>query len=210
VSLHVTDLTAHSALNLLLEPLALELIVTRGMLHVTTEVAAGEEIFTVVYIIRDLETAGIATDLLPDIIEEVTLGPWSNVEGTGGSVEVPVPGILLARNTHRPHEEVAMLLDDLRTRVAERQQKNEPPEPQPDPRHVVTRFYRISGEDRAAKLENVIPTVIAPETWDAGGGAGVIRRVNDTLVVRQTRQVQAQIQEFLDDLVRAGMAPTQF
>ncbi|HXT58065.1 MAG TPA: DUF4974 domain-containing protein [Pirellulales bacterium] len=52
----------------------------------------------------------------------------------------------------------------------------------------------------ADQLAAAIPGVIAPENWDVSGGAGAIRAVGDTLIVRQTRPVHREIRQLLEQL----------
>jgi hypothetical protein len=111
--------TAGSALRLILEPLALRYYVVEGALHVTSEVSASKTMLTVVYVVRDLQAAGISREELIKSIREETTGPWVDVEGTGGTLSMPVPDVLMCRQTHKAQSEVARLLEEVRTRLAE-------------------------------------------------------------------------------------------
>jgi hypothetical protein len=55
-------------------------------------------------------------------------------------------------------------------------------------------------------LIDAIQTVIAPETWDEVGGNGSIALVGGALAIRQTKAVQAQVQEFLSALQKESGA----
>jgi hypothetical protein len=74
-----------------------------------------------------------------------------------------------------------------------------------DPRVYSTTGLRIPVE----KLMEIITSMVAPDTWEDGGGTGKIASLGDTmegLVIAQTDQVHDQIADLLEKLRRAQAA----
>ena len=228
IQLNVENVTWRSAIDLLLKPHGLTAVVQDGAVQFTSPDEAAAHLFTTVYDVRDLADRRFGGERLVNPVQNETSGPWEEIDGNGGAAAIPVHGILLVRQTQRVHDEIAMLLADLREHAL----KPEPPAaPKPvedqDPNAVVTRFYPIdpllatavahesAGEDPPAvrrgrptrtALERTIKEFVAPDTWrDAGhGGTGVLEKVNDVLVVDQTAAVHRELRDFLDRLENAA------
>ena len=230
ISLDVDNVTWRSAIDLLLEPHGLTAIVHDGSLQITTIEEAESYLFTIVYDIRDLTERRFRGEKLVAVLQNETSGPWEDIDGHGGTAAVPVHGVLLVRQSPDVHEEVAVLLADLRKHALNpRPAAVAGPVAGEDPTEVVSRFYPVDpllssagsqtapretsiplrrGRPPRTPLERTILEFVAPATWtDAGrGGTGVLQNVNDVLVVRQTVTVHRELREFLDRLENAAAA----
>ena len=234
ISIVLKDVTWRSALHLVLEPLGLTAIVEDGFLVMTTIEEAELYLFAEVYDVRDLAERRLGGQNLLEAIVNETSGPWEDVDGTGGAIDVPVHGILLIRHTRPVHDEVAVLLRDLREHASKSESAptSEPnaatPPENADPSADLTRFYPVDpllvngatadsavaattpppqrDQPPRTNLERTILRLVAPGSWrDAGhGGTGVLEKVNDVLVVRQTAAVHQELRDFLDRLENAA------
>ncbi|MEX0704205.1 MAG: hypothetical protein WD069_19050 [Planctomycetales bacterium] len=112
----VTDRLNDEPLYLLLnrlKSLGLAWYVQEGILHVTTETAAADRMTTQPYTVGDLLDAGYEGTALIDTIETATEGPWSDVDGVGGGVQL-LGDVLFVRQTDYVQRRVAGLLAALR------------------------------------------------------------------------------------------------
>lgn len=143
----------------------------------------------------ELDDRWYGFDVFLDIMEDVTSGPWYDLEGTGGLVTYAGAGILVIRHTEEMHREVETLLKDVRTGFSDR----EPPEPL-DINRIETHLYRIDVDvESAESVLEAIETFIAPESWGDDNADTGIRVVGNAIVVRNTYAVHVQIQELLSE-----------
>ncbi len=111
VTRQVTEITARSALKLLLQPLELTAIVNDEVLKVTTAARANEILITRTYPVSDLcRTANDWQSLIRALIEE-TSGPWQERDGDGGVItEVEQTGSVIVRQCWSVQQEVLSLI----------------------------------------------------------------------------------------------------
>lgn len=114
ITVHLENVTLRSLLTLMFRPLGLTFYVDRGALVVTTETEAENRLVTVVHDVRDLNRNGIDQTTLIDAIQSATSGEWEEIDGIGGTVQMPFPGTLVVRQTHRVLGEIEVLLSELR------------------------------------------------------------------------------------------------
>ncbi|MBW3543702.1 MAG: hypothetical protein KY476_25910 [Planctomycetes bacterium] len=193
----LSGISLHALLELILDPLGLTHYVEHGVLNVTTKIEADERFVIALYDVRPLLSQGVPLTNLIEVSLNETRGPWEEIDGTGGTIDEALTGVLVVRQTYEVHDELAVVLDDLRRRAAE---IGKTAKDDPDPEQIVTRFYTQASAKRAKALQEALKELIAPETWESAGGEGVIRVVENTLVVRQSHEVQKQVQRFLDEL----------
>jgi hypothetical protein len=198
VSLVLEGISVQSLLTLILQPLGCTFYVEDGAMWITTEITAEENFFVTVYDVRGLlKTESGSRDFIESLQKE-TNGVWQDSDGEGGTLDLPLPGMLVCRQTYRIHAEIALNLHDMRKRLAEVPQTK--PRHQPDPNRVVVRFYPTIDRERAVDLEKAIAAFVAPGTWKSKSGQATIHVVGETLVIGQTAAVHKQIRKFLDDL----------
>ncbi|MGH7199980.1 MAG: hypothetical protein ACREJB_05205, partial [Planctomycetaceae bacterium] len=193
ITIALKNVTLETLLERMLEPLGVTALVDRGTLLITTKLAAEDELLITLYNARDVIEEDDPSALVATLQQE-TSGPWIDTDGTGGTIGIPMPGILAIRQTEEVHEEIQSLLAAIRrmrdqTGAAKRR---------PDPNEFVTRFYPVLDEKTATDAIAAIQEMIAPETWK--GGDRVIRQVGPTIIVKHTRSVQDEVKEFLDKL----------
>ncbi len=161
VSLKMTDRPLNSILRALLLKLQMTWVLRDGVLWITTEGKADELQKTVVFDVRDLCRNQKESSGLMHAIHTQTRSKWEDVDGEGGAMISPKPGVLVVRNTERTLDETAKLLDSYRTalRISKPRENAEV-----DPKELITRYYRMQ-KDIANDLEKLLPELIQPETW---------------------------------------------
>lgn len=195
------DMTLQAALDMILEPLSLTAVIDHGFLMVMTTAKAEQRRRTVIYDVRDL-VPRIPTAVLTQLIQGDSTIAWGETAGEG-SVVSPLRGCLIVRHADSVHRKVAQLLEGLRA-AHEPGDDKQSAEPDPEaPEQIETRFYPILREGAASQIQAAIIDLVAPESWNAAGGKGVVHVVEETLVVRQTRKVHREIGAFLKALKSA-------
>lgn len=194
-------IATESALGRMLHPLGLTAVVECGFLKVTTQVKADESLRFTLYDVRDLLDGGLDELQIVDAITNCTSSGWDSVDWIGDIRGLPLRGALLVRQDQGVHREIAILLSDLRAALAA-DAKNPADAPRKnavDWNAVETKFYPMNSPEIAAELAKAVPLMIAPDTWTAGGGLGVISTVGRSVAVRHTRRVHNEIRRFLND-----------
>ncbi len=161
VSLKMTDRPLNSILRALLLKLQLTWVFRDGVLEITTQEKADELHKTAVFDVRDLCRNQKESSGLMHAIHTQTRSKWIDVDGEGGAMISPKPGVLVVRNTERTLDETAKLLESYRTalRISKPRDNAEA-----DPKELITRYYRLP-KNIAIDLEKLLPELIQPETW---------------------------------------------
>jgi hypothetical protein len=118
VTLHVRNVTLHSALSLMLQPLGCTFVVRDGVLVVTTESDAQQEetVLTGVYVVQDLLEDNDNYSLIQLVVDS-TSGPWEESGASLGMGVRSMPGLMIVRRELRLQLEVAMVLHELREKT---------------------------------------------------------------------------------------------
>lgn len=193
--------TLRNALRAIFEPLSIRLIVEDGFILLTSRAKSDEKLSTFVYDVRDMLQLGWAEDDLAAVLINDSSGPWEEVDSTGGTLAMPLPGMFIIRQKFDVHEEVQKLLTELREKKISREKRS------PGDGNQRVEFYSLERKGQAPQMEKALTVFVAPETWDANGGKGTIRCIDDVLIVRQTSAVHRKIQEFLADFKKAQDNP---
>jgi hypothetical protein len=163
VSLGLTGRPLSTTLDVLLSGLNLTYLIEDGVVRITTQEIAEDHRVTAVYDVRDLCRDDSESDALQNAIQEQTEGPWFDVDGIGGTIDFPKPGVMFVRNTQRQLDELLTLLETyraaLRASKPRLQQKI-------DPKEFVTTYYKM-GAETAADLVDLLPVLVRPETWQS-------------------------------------------
>jgi hypothetical protein len=101
-----------------LQSLGLVWLVKDDIVHITTAQTADEQMRTQPYTVGDLLDAGYEPNKLIDAILSCTSGPWEDIDGTGGSIEL-LGDVLFVRHTDSMQREVGGLLTALRRHSAQ-------------------------------------------------------------------------------------------
>ncbi len=201
ISLRIKEVTLQTALELMLDRHGLEAVIYNGTLVFTTMIAAEEKQMTAAYDVRDLIRDGaVHPSFFPQQIWNETFGPWEDVDGTGGVISEPLPGLLLIQQTKRVQEEVVKFFDEQRERTKERKAKGLPPQVRldiPKPDDLVTEFYQLHTTAEAEEIKQAVEDVVEPKTWDHKGGEGKIAIIKNYLVVKNTAKVHREVYKFL-------------
>ena len=119
VTLHVKGISGELLLSRVLKPLQLDYQIEEGLLIVTTAAKVKERLLTKVYDIRDLLDRGLHPSQPLAAIESATPGPWLNVDGEGGSMQLFADTLLIIQQTPANHAEVAKFLAGLRFQLGD-------------------------------------------------------------------------------------------
>lgn len=206
INASLKGITYDSALRIMLEPLGCTHTIVGGSLIITTIVHAEELLNTVVYDLRDFESpyAPGETELIETIMNQ-TSGPWIDIDGTGGSLQMPIGGLLVARQTQQVQQEVRQLLFDLRTKlneVAKTRKTLVKPAPA-DPDALVTKYFFPGLTDRV-EVEKLVTKFVEPQSWKVNGGKGELELVDGILISRNTGKVHQAIRRFLQWLSQSA------
>jgi hypothetical protein len=188
------------------------------VLWITMKDKAEEVLKTVVFDVRDLcRDAGESQALIEAVMDQ-TAGPWQDLDGIGGTIDVPKTGVLIVRQTEPELESVLELLQNYRTALLASKPR---PRDVIDPNEVITRYYRVETA-MADDLANLMRLLVLPDSWRSDQtpeAAGTIQRavsksdfVGDhvvsysILIIRQTRAAHDEIAEFTRK-IEGGDAP---
>ncbi len=200
ITIKLKDMTFRSALRWILHPLGLEAVVTDEALTITTIIAAEDMLCTAAYDVRDLTRSGLMQrGQLGHALRNETSGPWEEIDGTGGRLFEPLPGLVLIWQTERVQAEVAAVLDRLRENIKERKAKGAPPlegPAIPKPEDVVIEIYLLHGSAKPEEVRQMIYDLVEPKTWEPQGD-GRIRIVDNLFIVKNRVGVHRQVQNLL-------------
>jgi hypothetical protein len=202
IHLELKNVPARSLLKVCLEPMGLTGIVDDGRLLVTTLIAADDILYATIHDTRDLVDEKYTGMGLIDLLQNETSGPWQKMDGTGGTTDQPLDGMLVLRQTERVHNEVAAILADLRKEIANspKPEKKEPA----DPQAVTTKFYPLNANSDMPAIQQAIITLVEPNSWSKNAGEGEIVIINSQLVVKTKNEIQTQVKDFLKELEKAN------
>ncbi|MBI2823898.1 MAG: hypothetical protein HYX69_04300 [Planctomycetia bacterium] len=218
-----------SALERMLRPLDLTWMVRDEVLWITSATEAMEWTVTKVYPVDDLLNAAAAPpwsadDLLAAIATSIQPDSWNERGGPGAIARVG--HMLVVAQNREGHEKLSHLLTQLRAALskdageaasAARDERSDGAPTTGEELKIVEYPLQFLSGDEAAKA---LTALIAPETWQANGGAGAACTVVTTtkadmapnrppaqsqtlLVVRQTPTVHKQIRRLLGKLDRS-------
>jgi hypothetical protein len=132
-----------------------------GVLWITAQEKADEILTTAVFDVRDLCRDEGESDALIDAIQNQTEGPWQDLDGIGGTMDVPKTGVLVVRQTEPLLQSVLELLQNYRTALLASKPR---PRNVVDPKEVITQYYRMEAAT-ADDLERILPLLVQPESW---------------------------------------------
>lgn len=107
------DLAAYLLLDRLSALLELGWYVDDGIIVVTSEEEAKYHLTLRSHIFTDLREKGYEPDVLIQLMQTVTEGPWEDIDGIGGTL-TRVGDVIFVRQSDRMHREVSALLQALR------------------------------------------------------------------------------------------------
>jgi hypothetical protein len=187
------------ALHLILDGLDLGYYIDHGEVVIVSKANADDHVTSRVYPVGDLIAArGPALcsddDLYDELIDAITHGiapkSWTASGGAGSVQPIPSAKALVLSQNWEGHAACAKLLADLRARP------HSAPQPAPDPQEIIVRSYPLSSTPKSiAQCMATIRGVIEPKSWNAEGV--YLGELNGTIILRQTRAVQAQVKAFL-------------
>ncbi len=96
-----------------LESFALGWEVRDEVIRITTEIALQEQLGTKTYTVGDMLDDGFDGDAIIEAIQDVTSGPWMDIDQAGGDIQL-LGDVLFVRQTNGVHMEIAGLLNALR------------------------------------------------------------------------------------------------
>ncbi len=211
VTLHAKNIRVADGLRLVLEPLDATYLSDHDVVLITSDAKCKEKVVTVIYPVGDLISppANSFDDVdakYADLIEAITncVAPftWSAAGGSGDVHALPALRVLIISQTQQIHQQCGQLLTDLRS--APHGDKR-PAMPLGD---LVVRKYEIAAKPESLdQCIQAVRTSVAPASWGAEGV--YIVKIDNSLLVRQTRGVQALVTTFLADTKLLPPKPAQ-
>lgn len=227
VSVTLSEQPLSVVLRAILSPLKLNWIIRDGVLWATSDEVAGETLKTAVFDVRDLCRDKDESGALLNAVLEYAEGPWTSIDGVGGTLDFAKPGVMVVLQTEGQLDEILQLLEAYRAALRQSKRRERPGE---GPDAIITRYYRLQTRI-ADDLARALPTLIKPESWknqdrpdaqgtvrqlasgatllDAGGKAPVAGKSNDSkessalivehavLIIQQSRAAHAEIEELI-------------
>lgn len=197
INLEFQNLPARSVLHRVLDPLGLQAIVEDGQLFVSTIVETDERLTTKVHDIRNLDEAGYNGNAILDLLQQETSGPWVDLDGTGGTIETALPGLLIVRQTYKIHREMEAILANLRKTIP-KPSGDSPKKELADPKAVSTQFYHLD-KGTVSAIKEAIQSLVEPDTWhtEIQNATGRMVLIENALVVKHTNETHTKIKQFL-------------
>ncbi|MBL8851383.1 MAG: hypothetical protein JNG89_16995 [Planctomycetaceae bacterium] len=172
ISLVVNGIRLGSALRLMLESggTPLDILVRDGVMWVTTQEVAQNELDVVIYNVEDI-TGDDQEQMgrLQRVIADQTEGPWESVDGLGGVMITLRPDSFACSQSARGQDEVAAVLEVVRNSL--QQSGGDRKYLTAGPVKLESRFYRMDAET-AEDMARLIPELIEAGTWRVPGFNG--------------------------------------
>jgi hypothetical protein len=189
-----------SGLHLILDDFDLTFVIEDEMLKITSTERADVVLTTKVYPVGDLVTRPRGWMPLMNIIT-ATIQPdsWDDNGGPGTIQPFALGGLLIVSQKRDVHSELRDLLAAMRAELAR------PKDATDTTPKVVTAVYHLGGAS-AEQTAEAIKKLVAPTSWQGQRGEGELSAISrnvaqkngaDLLLVRQTEDVQSQIQDLL-------------
>jgi len=176
VTFELHDQSLRTTLDLMLGQLQLSWILRDGVLWVTPADDAESFLKTAVYDVRDLCPDDGSSSALSDAIQrQAAARSWQDNGGIG-SIEFAKPGVMVVMQTERGLDSIQGLLENYRIALRNSKRRVSPNE---DPEVVTTKYYRMPTEV-AEDLEELLPTMLHPDSWKSEKqptAIGTIRRI---------------------------------
>ena len=162
VTLFIKNRPLAKLLDLFLSDLHMTWQVRDGVIRVTTNDRADNDLMWIAYNVHDLASNMELLTQLSDAIEQTTNGQWQDVQGQGGQLALTdVGGLLLISQTDQIHFEIQTLLDQLRHSRKERQGESDKGASRPK---LVAKSYQMPKEI-ATDLHKSLQNLVAPNSW---------------------------------------------
>ncbi len=156
----------------------------------------------------DYEQIKVELEELADVLMTI-VGPesWSDLGGPGVLKVYASRGVLVCSNTSEVHEQIEQLLGDMAR--ARRSPQAAPRRQEPyDPAEIVVETYKLNPSFFGNNdIVDVITELAAPASWRAATASPTrpyLKLFSGTLIVRQRRDVQREIQRLLRRLGVVG------
>lgn len=192
VSIRLAERKLQTVLDVMLAQLKLTWILKDGVLLVTSTDYAEERQLTAVYDVRDLCRSFDESSGLANAIMRQSDSLWEDVDGEGGAIQFPLPGVMVVRQTERIHERLLTLLQAYRQALASSKQRKRH-DPDED---VLTRYYRLQSDVANAELITFLVKTISPKTW----------RQNDETAVGEIRGILPAGKQVIGGNTKTGLA----
>jgi hypothetical protein len=217
ITLKLSGVSLHAALDHLTEPLGLGWIVRDGVLLITSKEDTDTHLTTRIYPVPDLlaldDDAEAGQRLEEVIIKTVAADTWRELGASGDIIRCDGLGCLVCRQIREVHEAIEELLASMRKDVAAAATV-----PRPAAERMMLRTYVILDPalliaretggvppkliriEAAADVAKIVRELVAPESWDAKGSKAYLRPLANRLIVRQTPKAHRQIRALLEKL----------
>ncbi|MCX7423455.1 MAG: hypothetical protein NT013_28505 [Planctomycetia bacterium] len=164
VTFSAKGLAAESLLSHALKPLNLTHVIEHGHLVITTVSAAHQRLTGTIHDVRHLLNRGLHPDRLTQAIESATAGPWVNVDGEGGSLNLFSDTLLIVHQSSRTHAEVTKFLASLNSQLRDQPEVPRALLPQSKSNGPTKPRANIPNAPQTGGPTTTPPTMTAPPT----------------------------------------------
>ena len=220
VTLEVNEQRLDAALSGLLADLELTWTIQDGVLWITTTAGAVSQPKTAVFDVRDLCADDDESFALRDTLR-THLRDWSKGKG---KISFARSGLMVVRAPESQLDEAFAMLETYRTALLA--SKPRPKKEGPNPKEVVTRYYKIRDEVAPELMKSLVANVL-PETWQSTqrpSASGTIKRhpsvsfaVEDgseritfvpssVLVIQHTRETHEKIVDYIQKILHGDVS----
>ncbi|MCA9216848.1 MAG: hypothetical protein KDB27_27450, partial [Planctomycetales bacterium] len=205
------NITASSALKIVLDPLDLTTSFEEGYAQVTSRDVVASKLRVVCHNARGLveipqsldpELIRAEYDALIDLIVAI-IAPdsWDIVGGEGALFGFPSRGVIVCSNTVEVQEEINSLLQTMRKAQSDSNNtlpKDAPLYQRPPTPPVTVVYHTPDSELQLSEISQLIYDMIEVDSWNKNGC--VVKTLSDRLIVRHNRSVQRRVENLLHSL----------
>lgn len=176
VTLSLAERQLSTVLDVLLAEAKLTWMIRDGILWVTSQDRAAEELVTAVYDVRDLCRDYDESMALQEAIYSQIGSRWLDIDGDGGTITFAKAGTMIVHHTDRLQGNLLRLLTAYRTALKTSKPRQNKTDPETE---VLTRYYSVQTAV-APGLLKFIQTAVKPASWksDANPEAkGVVEQI---------------------------------
>lgn len=198
VTIDIRDQPIRTILHVLTSQHQLAWFYQDGVLWITTIEEAEGKAKIAIFDVRDLCRNMSDCEMLQNAIEQQSKpDSWATAGGTA-TIAFPRSGIMVVSQTEPIMDEVLTLLENYRSALKNSKRRISP---ESDPEGYETKYYRLTT-DIAQDLHNLLPELVAKESWVIAGGdramgtIQICRSGSEVLIGNSDKNVPPAVQSY--------------
>lgn len=177
VTLSLAERQLSTVLDVLLAEAKLTWMIRDGVLWVTSQDRAADELVTAVYDVRDLCRDYDESMALQEAVYSQIGSNWLEIDGEGGTITFAKAGTMIVHHTDRLHGNLLRLLTAYRTALKTSKPRQNKIDPETE---LLTRYYSVQTEVAPGVLK-FIQTVVEPTSWKSNQNPDAMGVVEEVL-----------------------------